>query len=308
MRQAYHAESAPNAEGLLTALAVELGKAYPRAVASMREGLAETLTILRLGVPPTLTRTLRSTNTIESMIGCRQHSKNVERWRDGTIALRWCAAGMVEAGHQFRRVNGHLHLPKLRAALDAHRQDVELPALVWDENRRQWREPDHPWGELRLRSARPVAGGRWTDGSGRDRRGLKHRADGETRRVPCAPPLTRLLRDHLAMVAGQAADPLFQGVQGRPLATITYRRAWERRARQRCRTRATALSARAGPTTYDTDACPPGSTGEWAQPKWQSGPATASRCCSASMPSASTVKTRSPSAVSPPPWTATEMD
>jgi hypothetical protein len=40
------------------------------------------------------------------------------------MALRWCAAGMVEAGHQFRRVNGHLHLPKLRAALDAHFRNV----------------------------------------------------------------------------------------------------------------------------------------------------------------------------------------
>ncbi len=40
-------------------------------------------------------------------------------WRDGQVALRWCAAGRVEAGKQFRRVNGHLHLPKLRAALDA---------------------------------------------------------------------------------------------------------------------------------------------------------------------------------------------
>jgi hypothetical protein len=54
------------------------------------------------------------------MIGiCREHSKNVKRWRDGTMALRWCAAGMTEAGKQFRHVNGHLHLPKLRAALDA---------------------------------------------------------------------------------------------------------------------------------------------------------------------------------------------
>jgi len=82
--------------------------------------MAETLTVLRLGVPPTLARTLRYTNTIESMIGiCREHSKNVKRWRDGSMALRWCAAGMIEAGLQFRRVNGHLHLPKLRAALDA---------------------------------------------------------------------------------------------------------------------------------------------------------------------------------------------
>ncbi|MGH3222779.1 MAG: IS256 family transposase [Streptosporangiaceae bacterium] len=120
MRQAYHAGSALTAEGELEQLARELGKTHPGAAASLREGMTETLTILRLGVPPTLARTLRSTNPAESMIEiCREHSKNVKRWRDGTMALRWCAAGMLEAGHQFRRVNGYLHLPKLRAALDA---------------------------------------------------------------------------------------------------------------------------------------------------------------------------------------------
>ena len=121
MRQAYHAESALKAEGELEQLARELDKTHPGAAASLREGMTETLTILRLGVPPTLARTLRSTNPIESMIEiCRDHSKNVKRWRDGTMTLRWCAAGMLEAGHQFRRVNGHLHLPRLRAALEAH--------------------------------------------------------------------------------------------------------------------------------------------------------------------------------------------
>jgi putative transposase len=121
MREAYHAGSAVQAEGLLIALARELERAHPGAAASLREGMPETLTILRLGVPPTLARTLHSTNPIESMIEiCREHSKNVKRWRGGQMALRWCAAGMLEADHQFRRVNGHLHLPKLRAALDAH--------------------------------------------------------------------------------------------------------------------------------------------------------------------------------------------
>ena len=76
--------------------------------------------MLRLQVPPTLARTLRSTNAIQSMLSiCREHAGNVKHWRDGTMALRWCAAGMVEAGKQFRRVNGHLHLPALRAALQA---------------------------------------------------------------------------------------------------------------------------------------------------------------------------------------------
>jgi hypothetical protein len=81
--------------------------------------MAETLTVLRLDVPPTLARTLRSTNAVESMISiCRDHSSNVKRWRDGQMALRWCAAGMAEAGKQFRRVNGHLHLRSLRDTLN----------------------------------------------------------------------------------------------------------------------------------------------------------------------------------------------
>ncbi len=134
MRQAYHAESALKAEGLLAELAGELDKTHPGAAASLREGMAETLTILRLGVPPTLARTLRSTNPAESLIEiCREHSKNVKRWRDGTMALRWCAAGMLEAGHQFRRVNGHLHLPKLRAALEDHFRNVSAASQNEDQ-------------------------------------------------------------------------------------------------------------------------------------------------------------------------------
>jgi len=83
--------------------------------------LPETFTVARLGVPPTLARTLRSTNCVESMIEIgRDHSANVKRWNGGQMALRWCAAGMLEARKQFRRVNGHLHLKALRAALDAH--------------------------------------------------------------------------------------------------------------------------------------------------------------------------------------------
>ncbi len=121
MRAAYHADSALEAEALLEALAKELDKTHPGAAGSLREGMVETLTVLRLDLPPTLARTLRSTNAIESMISiCRDHARNVKRWRDGQMALRWCAAGMVEASGQFRRVNGHLHLPALRAALERH--------------------------------------------------------------------------------------------------------------------------------------------------------------------------------------------
>jgi putative transposase len=90
MRAAYHIVDPLVAEAELEALARSLERAHPGAAASLREGLAETLTITRLGVPPTLARTLRSTNTIESMIEiCRDHAANVKRCR----TARWCCAG-----------------------------------------------------------------------------------------------------------------------------------------------------------------------------------------------------------------------
>jgi transposase-like protein len=126
MRAAYRNPDPLVAQAELEALARELDRSYPGAAGSLREGLAETLTISRLGVPPTLARTLRSTNTIESMIEiCRDHAANAERWQDGQMVLRWVAAGMGEAARQFRRVNGYLHLTALRAALDQ-----TIPAAV----------------------------------------------------------------------------------------------------------------------------------------------------------------------------------
>ena len=128
MRAAYRNPDPLAGQGDLEALARELDHAHPGAAGSLREGLADTFTIARLGVPPTLARTLRSTNAVESMIEiCRDHSRNVKRWESGTMALRWCAAGLLEAKKQFRRVNGHLHLSALRTALDEHARVDDAP-------------------------------------------------------------------------------------------------------------------------------------------------------------------------------------
>jgi putative transposase len=72
--------------------------------------------------PPTATgsRSRRGRDSPHAQPISRDHARNVKRWRDGEMALRWCAAGMVEASKQFRRVNGHMHLPALRAALERH--------------------------------------------------------------------------------------------------------------------------------------------------------------------------------------------
>jgi putative transposase len=133
MRGAYH-KDALAAQAELEELARQLSKSHPGAAGSLREGLAETLTVNRLGVPPTLARTLRTTNPIESMIEiCRDHSTNVKRWRDGQMALRWCAAGMAEAAKQFRKVNGFLHLPVLRKALEAEVARITVTPPEYDQ-------------------------------------------------------------------------------------------------------------------------------------------------------------------------------
>ena len=135
MRAAYRADSVLDAQTQLNALARDLDKTHPSAAASLREGLAETLTVLALDLPPTLARSLRSTNAIESMIGiCREHAKNVKHWQDGRMAMRWCAAGMIEAARQFRRVNGHLHIPALRAALERHVAEQNVSPKRQDQN------------------------------------------------------------------------------------------------------------------------------------------------------------------------------
>ncbi|MGV8910812.1 MAG: IS256 family transposase, partial [Propionicimonas sp.] len=77
----------------------------------------------------------RNTNCTESMISiCRNHSTNVKNWQSADMVLRWCAAGLVEAGKQFRRVNGHLHLPVLRADLQRHVAEQSVGAEPHDEN------------------------------------------------------------------------------------------------------------------------------------------------------------------------------
>ncbi len=68
MRAAYKDPDPLAGQGKLEALAEELEHKHPGAAASLREGLAETFTVARLGVPPRLYRTFRSTNPAELMI------------------------------------------------------------------------------------------------------------------------------------------------------------------------------------------------------------------------------------------------
>ena len=119
LRQAWADPDHDRALDRLEQLAGEMERSHPGAAASLREGMAETLTLTRLGITGPLTRTLASTNPIESMIECvRRTSRNVKRWQSGEMALRWTAAGMLEAERQFRRIIGYQQLAMLALAIE----------------------------------------------------------------------------------------------------------------------------------------------------------------------------------------------
>src|SRR6516162_599806 len=121
LRQAWELDDAAKAERLLRNLARRLDQEAPGVAASILEGLDEMLTVNRLGLPIKLRRSLACTNSIENMMGTvRRVCRNVKRWRNAAMALRWTAAGMMEAAKGFRRLKAYKHLPVLRAALAAH--------------------------------------------------------------------------------------------------------------------------------------------------------------------------------------------
>ena len=125
MNQAYGTRDTKRARRLLDNLARRLEHQHPGAAASLREGLEETLTVMRLGLPDNLERVLSSTNLIENLFSrVRQIGRRVRRWQSGTMVLRWTAAGVLEAERGFRKLAGYRAMPILVAALRAH--DVQF--------------------------------------------------------------------------------------------------------------------------------------------------------------------------------------
>jgi putative transposase len=130
LRRAWALDDDARALDQLRVLARELDRAYPGAAGSLREGLEETLTLNRLGITGSLKRTLESTNPCESMIEIvRRTQRNVKRWSSGEMALRWTAAGMLEAERQFRKIIGYRDLATLVVAIERkHERDHHAAA------------------------------------------------------------------------------------------------------------------------------------------------------------------------------------
>ena len=118
MRAAYRL-AAKEGMARLEQQACWLDKEYPRAAGSLREGLAETFTVSRIGLPADLRRCLCTTNVIESpQSGIRRRTRRVCRWQDGSMALRWTASAMLAVEKNFRRIMGYKQLWILKSYLD----------------------------------------------------------------------------------------------------------------------------------------------------------------------------------------------
>lgn len=122
LRDAYAAGDAERAKKMLTNLARRLRQDHPGAASSLDEGLDETLTVMRLGLPRRLERQLSTTNAIENLIGSvRLLGNRVKRWRGGRMILRWTVTAVADAASRFRRVTGAREgMAKLLRALAAH--------------------------------------------------------------------------------------------------------------------------------------------------------------------------------------------
>jgi putative transposase len=130
MTQAYATRDLRRARRLLDNLARRLEHQHPGAAASLREGLEETLTVMRLGLPEKLERVLSSTNLIENLFSrVREIGRRVRHWQSGTMVLRWTAAGVLEAERGFRKLAGYRAMPALVAALRAHDTNSSRPGV-----------------------------------------------------------------------------------------------------------------------------------------------------------------------------------
>jgi putative transposase len=136
MRAAWSLTDSELATQRLELLASELDRTWPDAAGSLREGMADTLTLMRLGITGNLAHTLCSTNPCESMIEIvRRTQRNVKRWQGGDMRKRWTAAGMLVAEQQFRRIIGYRDLAKLIIAIERHATLVAAKDPVRQEHR-----------------------------------------------------------------------------------------------------------------------------------------------------------------------------
>ena len=119
MKRAYAMKHYADAKQALRQLLRELMDLNPDAARSLEEGMEETLTVHRLGVPDLLRKSLQTTNIIESTFSMVETAcRNVKCWKGADQRLRWVASGLLYAEERWNRVRGFGQIPELQKALN----------------------------------------------------------------------------------------------------------------------------------------------------------------------------------------------
>ena len=118
LQRAYNRPAYDEAVGALEKLQGELDDRNQSAAGSLAEGLAETLTLHRLGLYGVLGRSLKTTNGLESVNALvEERCAKVDHWQNSSQRHRWLATALLDIEPRLRKVMGYRHLPTLRAAL-----------------------------------------------------------------------------------------------------------------------------------------------------------------------------------------------
>ena len=127
MKEAYKCKSADKARKRLQALVSWLERnGYDEAAGSLREGMEETLTVVKLALPELLRKSLATTNAIENLNSTiRRVSRNVKRWKSPSMIRRWTALGVVTAEKKFHRIKGYRHMGALVHALRSKQKSLD---------------------------------------------------------------------------------------------------------------------------------------------------------------------------------------
>ena len=129
LRAAYQMREYREAKQSLLTVVRHLERLNPSAARSLQEGLEETLTVNKLGLPEVLRQSFSTTNLIESAFSIvRNVTRNVTRWQGGDHVQRWAAAGLLFAEKKFRRVKGYRFMRQLVEALRPGLDEMEKAA------------------------------------------------------------------------------------------------------------------------------------------------------------------------------------
>lgn len=138
MREAYRAVGAEAARRQLKRVVAWLERnGHEDTAASLREGLEETLTVLKLHLPNTLTRSLSTMSAIENLMSAiRRTTRRVSRSNNESMTRRWVAMAVLEARRGFRRLKGPRQMPLLVEVLDRlHRSKLAAAEdAAWPHN------------------------------------------------------------------------------------------------------------------------------------------------------------------------------